>query len=143
MRCLKLGSVLICAPGCCRKLGYHSSTKELWSSNKLNYSVYKITRTILIYNVFIEYLWMTTRCCTLRRAKNTPTRSFVSNLYISEGVPGNSARGQLGPRQVGPYVKTTRTINKIDRNHKDTDNTHLQLFQQPKIILNVYKNEIS
>ena len=86
---------------------------------------------------------MTTRCCTLRRAKNTPTRSFVSNLYISEGVPGNSARGQLGPRQVGPYVKTTRTINKIDRNHKDTDNTHLQLFQQPKIILNVYKNEIS
>ena len=21
---------------------------------------------------------------------------------------------------VGPYVKTTRTINKIDRNHKDT-----------------------
>ena len=29
MRCLKLGSVLLCAPGCCRKLGYHSSTKEL------------------------------------------------------------------------------------------------------------------
>jgi hypothetical protein len=42
---------------------------------------------------------------------------------------------QLGPRTsrpvsedksarkrglVGPYVKTTRTINKIDRNHKDT-----------------------
>jgi len=25
-----------------------------------------------------------TRCCTLRRAKNTPTRSFVSNLYISQ-----------------------------------------------------------
>ena len=24
-----------------------------------------------------------TRCCTLRRAKNTPTHSFVSNLYIS------------------------------------------------------------
>ena len=63
---------------------------------------------------------MTTRCCMLRHAKNTPTRSFVSNLYISEGVPDNSARGQLGPRQVGPYVKTTRTINKIDRNHKDT-----------------------
>jgi hypothetical protein len=122
MKCLKLGSVLLCAPGCCRKLGYHSSTKELWSSNKLNYSVYKITRTILIYNVFIEYLWMTTRCCTLRRAKNTPTRSFVSNLYISEGVPDNSDRDKSARKRglVGPYAKTTRTINKIDRNHKDT-----------------------
>ena len=29
MRCLKLGSVLLCAPGCRRKLGYYSSTKEL------------------------------------------------------------------------------------------------------------------
>jgi hypothetical protein len=27
---------------------------------------------------------MVTRCCTLRRAKNTPTRSFVSNLYKQE-----------------------------------------------------------
>ena len=45
MRCLKLGSVLLCAPGCCRKFGYHSSTKELLSSNKLNYSVYKIILT--------------------------------------------------------------------------------------------------
>jgi hypothetical protein len=25
-----------------------------------------------------------TKCCTLRRAKNTPIRSFVSNLYISQ-----------------------------------------------------------
>ena len=25
-------------------------------------------------------------------------------------MPDNSARGQLGPRQVGPYVKTTRTV---------------------------------
>ena len=25
-------------------------------------------------------------------------------------MPHNSARGQLGPRQVGPYVKTTRTV---------------------------------
>ena len=62
---------------------------------------------------------------------------------LTKGVPDNSARGQLGPRQVvsedksarkrgliGPYIKTTRTINnyccltyffnKIDGNHKDT-----------------------
>ena len=29
---------------------------------------------------------------------------------MSTRVPDNSARGQLGPRQVGPYVKTTRTV---------------------------------
>ena len=32
-----------------------------------------------------------TRCCTLRRAKNTPTRSCVSNLYISQhSLPENA-----------------------------------------------------
>jgi len=33
-------------------------------------------------------------------------------------VPDNSARGQLGPRQVGPYVKTTRTVWKDDSDHQ-------------------------
>jgi hypothetical protein len=28
MKCLKLGSVLLCAPGCCRKLGYHSCPND-------------------------------------------------------------------------------------------------------------------
>jgi hypothetical protein len=32
-----------------------------------------------------------TRCCTLRHAKNTPTRSFVSHLYISQhSIPENA-----------------------------------------------------
>jgi hypothetical protein len=34
-----------------------------------------------------------TRCCMLRRAKNTPTRSFVSNLYISQhSLPENAVK---------------------------------------------------
>ena len=34
-----------------------------------------------------------TRFCTLRRAKNTPTRSFVSNLYISQhSLPENAVK---------------------------------------------------
>jgi len=31
----------------------------------------------VLYNK-VHMGWGTTRCCTLRRAKNTPTRSFVS-----------------------------------------------------------------
>ena len=34
-----------------------------------------------------------TRCCTLRHAKNTPTHSLVSNLYISQhSLPENLSR---------------------------------------------------
>jgi hypothetical protein len=40
-----------------------------------------------------------TRCCTLRRAKNTPTRSFVSNLYISQhSLPENGSQANLKHR---------------------------------------------
>ena len=40
-----------------------------------------------------------TRCCTLRRAKNTPTRSFVSNLYISQhSLPENGSQTNLKHR---------------------------------------------
>ena len=40
-----------------------------------------------------------TRCCTLRRAKNTPTRSFVSNLYISQhALPENGSQTNLKHR---------------------------------------------
>jgi hypothetical protein len=38
----------------------------------------------LIYGFCFISMPIITRCCTLRRAKNTPTRSFVSNLYISQ-----------------------------------------------------------
>jgi hypothetical protein len=38
-------------------------------------------------------------------------RASENYLAISsKRMPDNSARGQLGPRQVGPYVKTTRTV---------------------------------
>ena len=41
----------------------------------------------------MKYLPNGTRCCTLRRAKNTPTRSFVSNLYISQySLPENAVK---------------------------------------------------
>jgi hypothetical protein len=41
----------------------------------------------------------TTRCCTLRRAKNTPTRSFVSNLYIFQhSLPENGSQTNLKHR---------------------------------------------
>ena len=40
------------------------------------------------------------RCCTLRRAKNTPTRSFVSNLYISQhSLPENGSQTNLKHRE--------------------------------------------
>jgi transposase len=40
-----------------------------------------------------------TRCCTLRRAKNTPTSSFVSNLYISQhSLPENGSQTNLKHR---------------------------------------------
>ena len=32
----------------------------------------------IISSIRVSLLILTTRCCTLRRAKNTPTRSFVS-----------------------------------------------------------------
>jgi hypothetical protein len=41
----------------------------------------------------------TTRCCMLRHAKNTPTRSFVSNLYISQhSLPENGSQTNLKHR---------------------------------------------
>ena len=40
-----------------------------------------------------------TRCCTLHHAKNTPTRSFVSNLYISQhSLPENGSQTNLKHR---------------------------------------------
>ena len=40
-----------------------------------------------------------TRCCMLRRAKNTPTRSYVSNLYISQhSLPENGSQTNLKHR---------------------------------------------
>ena len=35
----------------------------------------------MLYGLWLELWWLTllsTRCCTLRRAENSPTRSFVS-----------------------------------------------------------------
>ena len=41
---------------------------------------------------------------------------------VIQWVPDNSVRDKSARKwgQIGPYVKTTRTINKIDGNHKDT-----------------------
>ena len=48
---------------------------------------------------FVKTKFLKTRCCTLRRAKNIPTRSFVSNLYISQhALPENGSQTNLEHR---------------------------------------------
>ena len=72
----------------------HRNMKQMmhvcYNSDKRNvpFSVtFFITFTVPFSNV------CRTRCCTLRHAKNTPTRSFVSNLYISQhSIPENAVK---------------------------------------------------
>ena len=49
-------------------------------------------------------LWVDVLVARSKRA--TAHWDFMLSLWMLD----NSARGQLGPRQVGPYVKTTRTV---------------------------------
>jgi hypothetical protein len=52
-------------------------------------------RNDFIFDMWIWHsdLYFKTRCCMLCRAKNTPTRSFVSNLYISQhSLPENAVK---------------------------------------------------
>ena len=62
-----------------------NKTNHYLSSQLIEHEKLKITTYTCIANE--------TRCCTLRRAKNTPTRSFVSNLYISQhSLPENGSQ---------------------------------------------------
>jgi hypothetical protein len=58
-----------------------------------------------------------TRCCMLCRAKNTPTRSFVSNLYISQhSLPENAVKTSTGRNDlIYGFGMVTCTVSPLSR----------------------------
>jgi hypothetical protein len=64
----------------------------LWSF-VIQYQLEFFILKIVSVQKFDCYSLETTRCCTLCHAKNTPTRSFVSNVYISQhSLPENAVK---------------------------------------------------
>ena len=71
------------------KCGYWNTARICWIDSILVFFILKIVSV----QKFDCYSLETTRCCTLCRAKNTPTRSFVSNVYISQhSLPENAVK---------------------------------------------------
>ena len=80
-----------------RTLTHDKSSHGLWPGELK--SGLKRGMVSLEGDIWIKYYYLSaseTRCCTLRRAKNTPTRSFVSRTVNRKQMCGKPGKGRHG-----------------------------------------------
>jgi hypothetical protein len=74
--------------------------------------------TLMVFNATCNNISVILDVSVSFIGRTVPSTLRIQPTCCKLGIPDNSARGQLGQREVGPYVKITRTVWKDYSGHQ-------------------------